>query len=156
SVRKRIARLLDSGLPVTVEQNAAKMLAPVEIGDYVDFYSSEEHATNVGSMFRDPKNALAPNWKHLPVGYHGRSSSIIVSGHDIHRPMGQINPSNQSPEFAPSRALDFELEMALIVGKSTALGTRVSTEQADECIFGMVLLNDWSARDIQRWEYVPL
>ena len=156
SVRKRVARLLDSGLPVSLEQKAVKMLVPVEIGDYVDFYSSEEHATNVGSMFRDPKNALMPNWKHLPVGYHGRSSSIIVSGQDIRRPKGQINPSNQSPEFAPTRALDFELEMGLIVGRSTALGTRVNAEEADDCIFGMVLLNDWSARDIQRWEYVPL
>jgi fumarylacetoacetase len=156
SVRKRVARLLDTGLQGSVAQKAVKMLVPVEIGDYVDFYSSEEHATNVGSMFRDPKNALMPNWKHLPVGYHGRNSSIIVSGRDIHRPKGQINPSNQSPEFAPTRALDFELEMGFIVGKSTALGNSVSTAEADDCIFGMVLLNDWSARDIQRWEYVPL
>ncbi len=156
SVRERVARLIESGQPRLIEQKAVKMLVPVEIGDYVDFYSSEEHATNVGSMFRDPKNALMPNWKHLPVGYHGRCSSIIVSGQDIHRPAGQINPSNQSPEFAPTRALDFELEMGFIVGKSTALGTHVSTEEADDCIFGMVLLNDWSARDIQRWEYVPL
>ena len=156
SVRERVARLIESGQPRLIEQKAVKMLVPVEIGDYVDFYSSEEHATNVGSMFRDPKNALMHNWKHLPVGYHGRSSSIIVSGQDIHRPSGQINPSNQSPEFAPTRALDFELEMGFIVGKSTALGTRLSTEDADDCIFGMVLLNDWSARDIQRWEYVPL
>src|SRR5882762_2661294 len=156
SVREHVARLIDSGQANLIEQRAVKMLVPVEIGDYVDFYSSEEHATNVGSMFRDPKNALMPNWKHLPVGYHGRSSSIIVSGQDFHRPKGQINPSNQSPEFAPTRALDFELEMGFIVGKSTALGTSVSTEEADDCIFGMVLLNDWSARDIQRWEYVPL
>jgi fumarylacetoacetase len=156
SVRARVARLIDDGLPVFIEQRAVEMLVPVEIGDYVDFYSSEEHATNVGSMFRDPNNALMPNWKHLPVGYHGRCSSIIVSGQDIHRPKGQINPSNQGPEFAPTRALDFELEMGFIVGKSTALGTSVTTEEAEDCIFGMVLLNDWSARDIQRWEYVPL
>ena len=159
AVRKRVAQLItaEPDAPrLFVEQAAARMLVPVEIGDYVDFYSSEEHATNVGSMFRDPKNALMPNWKYLPVGYHGRSSSVIVSGQDIHRPKGQINPSNQIPEFAPSRALDFELEMGFIVGKSTALGTSVSVEEADDCIFGMVLLNDWSARDIQRWEYVPL
>jgi fumarylacetoacetase len=159
AVRKRVTRLItaEPGAPrLFAEQEAAKMLVPVEIGDYVDFYSSEEHATNVGSMFRDPKNALMPNWKYLPVGYHGRSSSVIVSGQDIHRPKGQINPSNQTPVFAPSRALDFELEMGFIVGKSTALGTSVSVEEADDCIFGMVLLNDWSARDIQRWEYVPL
>jgi fumarylacetoacetase len=128
------------------------MLLPVEIGDYVDFYSSEEHATNVGKMFRDPANALLPNWKHLPVGYYGRSSSIILGGHDIHRPKGQIGAG----EFAPTRQLDFELELAFIVGKTTTLGSSVSTDEADDCIFGMVLLNDWSARDIQRWEYVPL
>jgi len=151
AVRQRVASLLTTDTAL-VEQAAAKMLPPVEIGDYVDFYSSEEHATNVGKMFRDPKNALLPNWKHLPVGYHGRSSSIIVSGQDIHRPKGQLGAG----EFAPTRQLDFELELAFIVGKATALGTSVSVDEADDCIFGMVLLNDWSARDIQRWEYVPL
>ena len=156
AVRTRVAQILASdNTPDTgalVEQKAARMLLPVEIGDYVDFYSSEEHATNVGKMFRDPAKALLPNWKHLPVGYHGRSSSIILSGQDIHRPKGQIG----ADEFAPTRQLDFELELAFIVGKATALGTSVSTDEADDCIFGMVLLNDWSARDIQRWEYVPL
>jgi fumarylacetoacetase len=151
AVRQRVASLLTTDTAL-VEQKAAKMLPPVEIGDYVDFYSSEEHATNVGKMFRDPQNALLPNWKHLPVGYHGRSSSIIVSGQDIHRPKGQLGAG----EFAPTRQLDFELELAFIVGKATALGTSVSVDEADDCIFGMVLLNDWSARDIQRWEYVPL
>src|SRR5437016_6450384 len=112
------------------------MLLPVEVGDYVDFYSSEEHATNVGKMFRDPKNALLPNWKHLPVGYHGRSSSIILNGRDIRRPKGQLNVS----EFAPTRQLDFELEMGFIVGKNTALGTSVSVDEAEDCIFGMGLL----------------
>jgi fumarylacetoacetase len=149
AVRQRAASLLTTAL---VEQTAVKMLAPIEVGDYVDFYSSEEHATNVGKMFRDPSNALLPNWKHLPVGYHGRSSSIIVSGQDIHRPKGQLGAG----EFAPTRQLDFELELAFIVGKNTALGSSVSVDEADDCIFGMVLLNDWSARDIQRWEYVPL
>src|SRR5205807_5143868 len=134
------------------KQSDVKMLMPVRVGDYTDFYSSIDHATNVGTMFRDPANALLPNWKHLPVGYHGRSSSICVSGQDIHRPKGQLSAG----EFAATRQLDFELELAFIVGKNTALGTSVSTEEADDCIFGMVLLNDWSARDIQRWEYVPL
>jgi len=158
SVREQVSQLIQTRSPklVLVEQSAVTMRLPVEIGDYVDFYSSEEHATNVGKMFRDPKNALLPNWKHLPVGYHGRSSSIIPSGVDIHRPWGQLNPANQTPEFAPSRELDFELEMGFIVGKNTALGSTVSVQNAEDCIFGVVLLNDWSARDIQRWEYVPL
>jgi fumarylacetoacetase len=149
AIRQRAASLLTTAL---VEQTAVKMLPPIEIGDYVDFYSSEEHATNVGKMFRGPTNALLPNWKHLPVGYHGRSSSINVSGQDIRRPKGQLGPG----EFAPTRQLDFELELAFIVGKNTALGSSVTVDEADDCIFGMVLLNDWSARDIQRWEYVPL
>jgi fumarylacetoacetase len=140
-----------------VEQNAATMHLPVRIGDYTDFYSSIEHATNVGKMFRDPANALLPNWKHLPVGYHGRSSSIVVSGTPIRRPKGQVMPKGaSSPVFQASARLDFELEMAFIVGKQTELGSNVSTENAEEHIFGMVIFNDWSARDIQQWEYVPL
>lgn len=140
-----------------VARKEASMLLPVSIGDYTDFYSSMEHATNVGIMFRDPENALLPNWKHLPVGYHGRSSSIIPSGIPIHRPKGQYkDPNMEVPEFGPSRKLDFELEMAFIVGKSTKMGDSVSTEDAEDYIFGMVLFNDWSARDIQAWEYVPL
>lgn len=134
-----------------------KMLLPVHVGDYTDFYSSKEHATNVGSMFRDPKNALLPNWVHLPVGYHGRASSIIVSGTNFHRPKGQtVPPNTEKPVFGPSKALDIELEMAFIIGKATNLGASVGTKEADDYIFGMVLFNDWSARDIQRWEYVPL
>jgi fumarylacetoacetase len=128
---------------------------PVRVQDYTDFYSSIEHATNVGMMFRDPENALLPNWKHLPVGYHGRASSIIPSGQNIHRPMGQTITAD-GPIFGPTQRLDFELEMAFIIGKSTTLGERVSTEDALDHIFGMVLFNDWSARDIQKWEYVPL
>jgi fumarylacetoacetase len=132
-------------------------LMPVNVGDYTDFYSSKEHATNVGSMFRDPKNALLPNWLHLPVGYHGRASSIIVSGTNFHRPKGQMTPPNtEKPVYGPSKALDIELETAFIIGKNTELGASVSTKEADDYIFGMVLFNDWSARDIQRWEYVPL
>ena len=132
------------------------MHLPVKIGDYTDFYSSIEHATNVGKMFRDPDNALLPNWKHLPVGYHGRSSSIIVSGTDIHRPKGQTKPPEGNPLYGPSSRMDFELEMGFIVGKATQLGGQITTENAMDHIFGMVLFNDWSARDIQKWEYVPL
>ncbi len=140
-----------------VKQSEAEMLLPVHIPNYTDFYSSKEHATNVGIMFRDPANALLPNWKHLPVGYHGRASSIVVSGTPIHRPKGQTKADDApAPSFGPCRLLDFELEMAFITGKSTELGTSITTAQADEYIFGMVLFNDWSARDIQKWEYVPL
>lgn len=140
-----------------VPQSDATMHLPVHIGDYTDFYSSIEHATNVGKMFRDAENALLPNWKHLPVGYHGRASSIVVSGTEIRRPMGQILPKDtKEPVFQASGRLDFELEMGFVVGKSTKLGERVSTKNAAEHIFGMVLFNDWSARDIQKWEYVPL
>jgi len=128
----------------------------VHIGDYTDFYSSIDHATNVGKMFRDPENALLPNWKHLPVGYHGRASSICVSGHSFHRPKGQMKPTDAPPVFGPCKLLDFELETAFIIGKQTQMGESISTEKADDYIFGMVLFNDWSARDIQTWEYVPL
>ena len=138
-------------------QKDATMHLPVHVGDYTDFYSSIEHATNVGKMFRDPENALLPNWRHIPVGYHGRASSIVVSGTNIHRPMGQVKPNTEElPSFKPSKNLDFELEMGFIVGKSTELGERISTKNAAEHIFGLVLFNDWSARDIQKWEYVPL
>jgi len=134
-----------------------QMCMPVKIPNYTDFYSSEEHATNVGSLFRDPKNALLPNWKHLPVGYHGRASSIVVSGTNIVRPKGQIKPADaESPIFSPSLKLDFELEVAFITCKDTELGSSVSVTEADNFIFGFVLFNDWSARDIQQWEYVPL
>lgn len=142
---------------VMVNRKEAEMLLPVKIGDYTDFYSSMEHATNVGKMFRDPENALLPNWKHLPVGYHGRASSIIPSGVPIHRPKGQFKtPDMDSPGFAPSKKMDFELELAFITGKSTRLGDSVSTADAEDYIFGFTLFNDWSARDIQAWEYVPL
>lgn len=139
-----------------VPMDKVTMHLPVKVGDYTDFYSSIEHATNVGKMFRDPENALLPNWKHLPVGYHGRASSIVVSGVDIHRPKGQTKPPEGDPVYGPSQRMDFELEMAFIVGKSTELGDQISTGNAMDHIFGMVLFNDWSARDIQKWEYVPL
>ncbi len=134
-----------------------KMMMPVHIPNYTDFYSSIEHASNVGIMFRGAENALLPNWKHLPVGYHGRASSIVVSGTEIIRPKGQTKPADQdSPIFAPSKQLDFELEMGFIVNKHTEMGESISTSDAEDAIFGMVLFNDWSARDIQSWEYVPL
>jgi fumarylacetoacetase len=134
-----------------------EMMLPIHIPNYTDFYSSREHATNVGSMFRDPANALLPNWLHLPVGYHGRASSIVVSGTPIKRPKGQTKTDDQlAPVFGPTRLLDMELEMGFVIGKETQLGESVSTAQAEDYIFGMVLFNDWSARDIQKWEYVPL
>lgn len=140
-----------------VKQSEAQMHMPVYVGDYTDFYSSIEHATNVGTMFRDPSNALLPNWKHIPVGYHGRASSILVSGEPIIRPKGQTLPKDaSSPVFGPSQRLDFELEMGFVCGKNTKMGEAVSTNEAEEYIFGLVLFNDWSARDIQKWEYVPL
>ena len=133
------------------------MLLPVQIGDYTDFYSSEQHAYNVGCMFRDPNNALLPNWKHIPVGYHGRASSIVISGTPFHRPKGQQKPNDDEPPvFGPCKLLDFELEMAFVVGKSTNLGDSITTQEAENHIFGVCILNDWSARDLQKWEYVPL
>jgi len=134
-----------------------EMHMPVKIGDYTDFYSSIEHASNIGSMFRDPENPLLPNWRHLPVGYHGRASSVIVSGINIHRPKGQIKPlDHENPLFSSSKRIDFELEMGYIIGKKSKLGSSISTNEAENYIFGKVLFNDWSARDIQKWEYVPL
>ncbi|WP_338563439.1 fumarylacetoacetase [Acinetobacter sp. KS-LM10] len=142
---------------VFFKQTEVIMHLPVHIPGYTDFYSSKEHATNVGSMFRDPKNALLPNWSELPVGYNGRASSVIVSGTDIVRPSGQIKlPNEDRPTFSPCRKLDFELETGFIIGKPSDLGAPISIENAWDHIFGMVLFNDWSARDLQQWEYVPL
>ena len=167
-LRNRISELLlDSSTslqknPSQIEQvlhliSAVEVSMPVEIGDYTDFYSSKEHATNVGMMFRDPANALLPNWLWIPVAYHGRASSIVLSGQDIHRPKGQIKPSaDEDPIFTPSRQVDFELEMAFITFDGKPLGDSISTKEADSYIFGLCLFNDWSARDIQAWEYVPL
>ena len=140
-----------------ISMSEVEMHMPVNIGDYTDFYSSMEHASNIGSMFRDPENPLLPNWRHLPVGYHGRASSIIVSGVDINRPKGQIKPvDSENPIFSSSKRIDFELEMGYIIGKNSELGSSISTKDAEDYIFGKVLFNDWSARDIQKWEYVPL
>jgi fumarylacetoacetase len=167
AIRQRIIQILSESDFLDAEKLSSHYLypmsevalhLPVKIGDYTDFYSSKEHATNVGIMFRDPANALLPNWLHIPVGYHGRASSIVVSGTPIHRPKGQILPpeGGDTPIFSESKRLDFELEMAFIVGKNTALGETISTAEAEDYIFGLTLFNDWSARDIQQWEYVPL
>lgn len=134
-----------------------EMMMPMRVGDYTDFYSSEQHAYNVGCMFRDPNNALLPNWKHIPVGYHGRASSIVISGTPIHRPKGQQKLNDDEPPvFGPCKLLDFELEMGFVTYQGKPLGDSISTKEADDYIFGMCLFNDWSARDIQKWEYVPL
>ncbi|RPI16775.1 MAG: fumarylacetoacetase [Ignavibacteriae bacterium] len=140
-----------------VKMEDVQMLLPVEIGDYTDFYSSREHATNVGIMFRGKDNALMPNWLHLPVAYHGRASSVVVSGTDIHRPKGQLKPADSDkPVFGPCKLLDFELETGYFISSGNKLGEPIPIDKAYEHIFGMVLINDWSARDIQTWEYVPL
>lgn len=168
SVRNRIGDLFDSTNPklrdnpihrdiIIFKMNEIEMQLPVLIGDYTDFYSSKEHATNVGKMFRDPENALLPNWLHIPVGYHGRSSTIVPSGISVHRPVGQTLPNGETqPVFGPSRLVDFELEMAFITTDANIMGETIPVNEAEDYIFGMVLLNDWSARDIQKWEYVPL
>lgn len=167
-VRNRIAELFDIKNQqlqnndehreiVVFKMEDVEMQLPVLIGDYTDFYSSKEHATNVGKMFRDPENALLPNWLHIPVGYHGRSSTIVPSGIPVHRPMGQTLPNGEtSPVFGPSRLIDFELETAFITTDANVMGENIPVHEAEDYIFGMVLLNDWSARDIQKWEYVPL
>jgi fumarylacetoacetase len=140
-----------------IPMTEARLHLPVEVGGYTDFYSSREHATNVGTMFRDPKSALLPNWLHLPVGYNGRASSVVVSGTPVRRPNGQTKaPTAEQPSFGPSRKLDIELETAFIVGEGNRLGEPIPVAEAERHIFGMVLMNDWSARDIQQWEYVPL
>jgi len=168
AVRQRVSELLRHDEPALrdheeavhdclLRQSDVRMLRPVKPNNYTDFYSSIEHATNVGIMFRDPANALLPNWRHIPIGYHGRTSSIVVSGTNIRRPNGQRKaPDETAPTFGPSRQLDFELEMAFVVGTGTALGTPVPIADAESHIFGLCLFNDWSARDLQSWEYVPL
>ncbi len=144
-------------LSALVDLKDVEMKLPINIGDYTDFYSSEQHAYNVGCLFRDPNNALLPNWKHIPVGYHGRASSILPSGVDFHRPKGQKKtPTEENPVFGPSNLLDYELETAFFTYQGKPLGDSITTAEADDYIFGMALFNDWSARDIQAWEYVPL
>lgn len=167
-VRNRIGDIFDSTNPVLRDNenhrniilfslDEIEMQLPVQIGDYTDFYSSKEHATNVGKMFRDPDNALLPNWLHIPVGYHGRSSTIVPSGVAVRRPNGQTLPVGETqPVFGPSQRVDFELETAFITTDANLMGEPIPIEEAEDYIFGMVLFNDWSARDIQKWEYVPL
>ncbi len=167
-VRNRLSEIFDENNPtlrdnkkqrdiVIFDIKDIEMQLPVQIGDYTDFYSSKEHATNVGKMFRDPENALLPNWLHIPVGYHGRSSTIVPSGKSIRRPNGQTMPADATePVFGPSKLVDFELEMAFITTDSNLMGEPIPVDEAEDYIFGMVLFNDWSARDIQKWEYVPL
>ena len=138
-----------------IPQKNAQMRMPLKVGNYTDFYSSEEHAFSVGQIFR-PENPLFPNWKYLPVAYHGRASSIVVSGTPVPRPCGQTGQASGTPVFKPTHALDYELELAFVIGKESAVGQPVSIAEAEDHIFGMLLFNDWSARDIQRWEYQPL
>lgn len=142
---------------VLIPQNRVQMHLPFEIGDYTDFYSSREHATNVGTLFRGKDKALMPNYLWIPVGYHGRASSVVVSGTDLRRPMGQTKKDdNDAPAFGPSRLVDFELEMGFVIGPGSKLGQPIPVNQTADHVFGMVIVNDWSARDIQKWEYVPL
>ena len=165
ALRARLGELLADGAAerdrvegALVPLAEVEVRMPLAIGDYVDFYSSIEHATNLGRMFRPDAEPLLPNWRHLPVGYHGRASSVVVSGTPVHRPHGQLPPAEPggSPRFGPTERLDIELELGFVTGPGNALGTAISTAEARERIFGFVLVNDWSARDIQRWEYVPL
>lgn len=168
STRQRITELLRSDC-TTLRDNAelrtrafhrrdaVAISIPIRVGGYTDFYSSVDHARNVGALFRGPENALNPNWRHIPIAYDGRAGSIVVSGTDLHRPLGQTRPSDDAPPvFGASKSLDFELEVAFVVGTPTKLGESIPCSQVDEHVFGVVLLNDWSARDIQKWEYQPL
>lgn len=167
-LRNKLSELFESSNPILRDNPnlKAKVLIPLtkvtlhlplKVGDYTDFYSSRDHATNVGKMFRDPDNALLPNWLHIPVGYHGRASSIVVSGTPVRRPKGQVRPDPSAPPtLAPSRLLDFELEMAFVTYPGKPLGESIDVDEAEDYIFGLCLFNDWSARDIQKWEYVPL
>jgi fumarylacetoacetase len=152
-----LAKNIEHQQTILVEDSKVDLHLPIKIENYTDFYSSMDHARNVGTMFRDPDNALLPNWKHIPIGYHGRASSITVSGTNFHRPMGQTKAQDaENPVFGPCKLLDFELEMGFVVGKNSELGNAISTDEASDYIFGLALFNDWSARDIQTWEYVPL
>ncbi len=152
----RVTDLIEGGHDVVPLENATIHL-PFEVADYVDFYSSLEHATNLGRLFRPDAEPLLPNWRHLPVGYHGRAGTVVVSGTPVVRPRGQLkNPDAPEPSFGPSRRLDIELELGFVVGVDSALGVPVSTSAFRDHVFGVVLVNDWSARDVQAWEYQPL
>jgi fumarylacetoacetase len=168
STRARISELLRHDHPelrdnpelrdrALVPMRDVRLHLPIAVAGYTDFYSSKEHATNVGVMFRGKDNALQPNWLHMPIGYNGRASTVVVSGTKVRRPRGQLKPPNvEQPAFAPCRRLDFELEMGVVIGQASAMGEMLSEARAEQMIFGFVIVNDWSARDIQQWEYVPL
>jgi len=168
TTRARISELLREDHPelrdnqelrrrALVPMRDVRLHLPITVSGYTDFYSSKEHATNVGVMFRGKDNALQPNWLHMPIGYNGRASTVVVSGTGVRRPRGQLKPPNvETPSFGPCKRLDFELEMGVVVGQSSPMGEMLSEKQAEQMIFGFVILNDWSARDIQQWEYVPL
>jgi fumarylacetoacetase len=147
----------DTVEPHLIPRSAVTMLLPFEVADYVDFYASEHHASNVGRLFRPDSEPLLPNWKHLPVGYHGRAGTVVASGTDIVRPCGQHKaPADEAPSFGPSRRLDIEVELGFVVGSPSSLGHPVPVDDFADHVYGVVLLNDWSARDIQGWEYLPL
>lgn len=166
--RARISELLRHDYPelrdneelrqlALVPMENVKLLLPVTVAGYTDFYSSKEHATNVGVMFRGKDNALQPNWLHMPIGYNGRASTVVVSGTPVRRPRGQLKPPGaEAPSFGACKRLDFELEMGVVIGQPSVMGETLTEAQAEAMIFGFTLLNDWSARDIQQWEYVPL
>jgi fumarylacetoacetase len=165
ALRARLAELLRAGAAdreraerALVPLRELEVRLPLAVGDYVDFYSSIEHASNLGRMFRPDAEPLLPNWRHLPVGYHGRASTVVVSGTPVRRPHGQLPPADAggAPRFGPTERLDIELELGFVTGPGNALGTAIPTGEARERIFGFVLVNDWSARDVQRWEYQPL
>jgi fumarylacetoacetase len=163
-LRARLTQLLAEGSPerhavepYLVPMASARLHMPFRVAGYTDFYAGRHHATNVGTMFRGPENALPPNWLHIPIGYNGRASSVVVSGTPVRRPWGQLKPPGaDTPVFAPSRRFDIELELGAIVGTPSRMGRPITVAEADAMIFGYVLLNDWSARDIQAWEYQPL
>jgi fumarylacetoacetase len=163
-LRRRLQELLQSSSPIAaedrerflVQQFSAQMVMPFEVRDYVDFYSSLEHATNLGKIMRPGTEPLLPNWRRLPVGYHGRAGTVVIDGTPVVRPRGQIKSESGEPEFAPTKMLDAELEVGFVTGVGNALGDPIPIDRAREHIFGMVLVNDWSARDIQAWEYQPL
>jgi fumarylacetoacetase len=168
STRARISELLREDHPelrdnqelrrrALVPMRDVRLHLPISVSGYTDFYSSKEHATNVGVMFRGKDNALQPNWLHMPIGYNGRASTVVVSGTRVRRPRGQLKPPNvEAPSFGPCKRLDFELEMGVVIGQPSPMGEMLNERQAEDMIFGFVILNDWSARDIQQWEYVPL
>ena len=168
TTRARISELLREDHPelrdnqelrrrALVPMRDVRLHLPITVSGYTDFYSSKEHATNVGVMFRGKDNALQPNWLHMPIGYNGRASTVVVSGTRVRRPRGQLKPPNvEAPSFGPCKRLDFELEMGVVIGQPSPMGEMLNERQAEDMIFGFVILNDWSARDIQQWEYVPL